>query len=352
MNDLALKQAQILVVGDEAVVTAVRRMLEPIGYTNIHQTTDTREVVQLYDHAQPDIVLVDLQLAGGFEAVEMICTRIPENDYVPVLALTPGTDSQDRLRCLAKGAKDFLSQPLEATEVLTRVANLLENRFLYLQSMGDARIEYLADDVARARTRSLEDIQVELLERFARTAEYKDLPEHGHRERVAALSRLLAVQLGFTPERADLIGRAALLHDVGKIGVPECIWQKPERLTPEEFEQVKSHTEIGAEILSQGRSPLLWLAEEIAHTHHERWDGNGYLGLAGESVPVAGRIVAVADTYDALTHDRPYRAARSPEEAIEEIERETDHQFDPRIVEAFQKVKLTPEFAAVFLEED
>lgn len=201
------------------------------------------------------------------------------------------------------------------------------------------------------RTGSLDDIQTELLERFARTVKYREPPEFGRWEQVAIAAKLLALELGIPEERAELIGRAALLHDIGKASIPPSIWAKPDRLTPEEFERVKEHTEDGAEILSEGHSQLMTLAEEIAATHHEHWDGNGYLGLAGEAIPIEGRIVAIADAYDALTHDRPYRPAHTVEEAIAELRRESGHQFDPDLVEAFLRVRETPEFGALY-EQD
>ena len=345
MDGEALKHSQILIVAGEPERADLTGALEPLGYVNLRSTHDAGAIIAFYDQAKPDLVIVDIDMPSGSQALEQLRDRIPEDDPVPILCLTEA-DPQKRLRALGRGAKDFIAKPIEHTEVLTRVATVLETRFLQLQVLGDhaRRIDFLVDDVARARTRSLEEIQVELLERFAKTAEYGDLPGFGHRERVANLSRMIATELGFPTERADLIGRAALLHDIGKIGIPESIWSKPDRLTPEEFERVKAHTKIGADILSEGRSPLLWLAEEIAHTHHEHWDGNGYLGLAGEAIPVAGRVVAIADAYDALTHDRPYRKARLEEEAIEEIDRESGHHFDPKVVEAFMEVRETAEF--------
>lgn len=343
------KHARILLLGPPHELDELRKVLEPVGYINLRGSTDLVEAVSVYEGSSPDLVILDVSVQEGFDVLERLVGRMSEGEPVPILAVAPGADSMMRLRALAKGAKDFLSWPLEATEVLTRVANLLENRFLKLEVLGDSgnRIEYLVDDIARARTRSLEEIQIELLERFARTAEFHEVAP-GHRERVAALSRLIAVHLGFSEERADLIARASVLHDVGKIGVPESVWQKPARLTPEEFDQVKTHAGVGAGILSHGRSPLLWLAEEIAHTHHERWDGNGYLGLAGEDIPITGRIVGLADAFDALSNDRPYRKARTRAQAIEEIERESGHQFDPQVVKAFTAVRETPEFAAVY----
>ena len=349
MDGEALRHSHILIVAGESELADLLGALHPLGYVNVRSTSDASEIVAEYDRSVTDLVIVDVEMPSGLQALEQIGARIPQDDPVPVLALI-GSDPQERLRARWQGAKDFIPKPIELTEVLTRVAMALEIRFLRLQVLGDRarRLDFLVDDVARARTRSLEEIQVELLERFAKTADYHDFPEVGHVERVADLSAMIATQLGFPQERADLIGRAALLHDIGKIGISESIWRKPERLTPEEFEQVKSHTEIGAGILAEGRSPLLWLAEEIAHNHHEHWDGNGYLGLAGEAIPIAGRIVAIADAYDALTHDRPYRQARSEEEALDELRRESGHHFDPKVVDAFLQVRATPEFSALY----
>jgi putative two-component system response regulator len=350
MDEQALKNSRILILAEEEDVTLLRRVLQPVGYLNVEGSGDFSTAVASYDRVQPDLIMIDVSTEPGATALELVHARIPSGDPVPILAIAPVVGVTVRLRSLAMGAKDFLPKPIDDAEALTRVGNLLENRYLQLQVMGGPRLETLADDIARIRTRSLEDIQVELLERFAKTAEYRDFPEQGHRERVAAVARMLAVEMGFPEERADLIGRASLLHDVGKIGVPESIWQKPARLTVQEFEQVKSHTKIGAEILSQGRSPLLWLAEEIAHTHHEHWNGNGYLGLEGDAIPIPGRIVAIADAYDALTTDRPYRKARPSAEALEELTREAGHHFDPMVVDAFLRVMVDPEFGALYAE--
>src|SRR5262249_4699926 len=157
----------------------------------------------------------------------------------------------------------------------------------------------------------LEEAHHEILERLAMAAEFRDDETGQHIKRVGRMSGVLARNLGLPPEQVDLIERAAPLHDVGKIGIPDHILRKPEPLTPEEFEVIKSHAAIGASILSGGRFPLLRMAEEIALTHHERWDGTGYpRGLAGEAIPLSGRIVALADAFDALISERPYKGAQ------------------------------------------
>lgn len=186
------------------------------------------------------------------------------------------------------------------------------------------------------RTTALEDARLENLTRLALAAEYRDDETHQHTERVGCLSERLARQLGLDERQIVAIGRAAPLHDLGKIGIPDHILLKPGRLTAEEFELMRSHTEIGAAILSGSNAPFLQMGEQIAISHHERWDGFGYpRGLRGEEIPIAGRIVAVADAFDAMVHSRPYRDAISTAEAIAELERCSGSQFDPRVVEAF-----------------
>jgi putative two-component system response regulator len=178
--------------------------------------------------------------------------------------------------------------------------------------------------------------RLEELERLALAAEYRDDDTHRHTERVAILAERLAAELSLDVETVSTIRHAAPLHDVGKIGIPDRILLKPGRLTAREFEEMKTHTTIGARILGDGRSPILRFGREIALTHHERWDGDGYpAGLRGEEIPVAGRIVAVADVFDAITHARPYKEALPVSYAVAEITRASGTQFDPAVVDAF-----------------
>jgi len=203
---------------------------------------------------------------------------------------------------------------------------------LHLQLRGQNALLELR---VRERTRELEDAYFEMVERLAAAAEFRDDDTGEHAKRVGEMSAALASNLGLAADEVELIRRAAPLHDVGKIGIPDRILLKPGTLVPEEFELMKTHVKVGAGILSEARSDLLRLAEEIALTHHERWDGTGYpRGLKGEAIPLSGRIVAVADVFDAIISTRPYRKARSIEEAIEVIENGAGTQFDPKIVDA------------------
>jgi PAS domain S-box-containing protein len=202
------------------------------------------------------------------------------------------------------------------------------------QQLAD-NAQWLEAKVAE-RTRELDEARAETLQRLAVAAEYRDDATAQHTQRVGDTAAKLARDLGVGADALDTIRESAALHDVGKLGIPDTILLKPARLTAAEYEVMKTHAALGAQLLSGSASPVLQMAAVIAETHHERWDGCGYpAGLAGEAIPLVGRIVAVADVYDALTHDRPYKPAWAPERAIQEIERGSGAQFDPAVVEAF-----------------
>jgi len=201
----------------------------------------------------------------------------------------------------------------------------------------DLRTEILEHRV-KARTADLEEAQLEILERLALAAEFRDDETGQHTQRVGRIAAILARALDLPSEQVKLIQGGAPLHDMGKLGIPDEILRKPGKLTAQEFEIMKTHTTIGAQILSGSRFPILQKAEEIALTHHERWDGTGYAGLAGERIPLSGRIVALADVFDALTNDRVYRKAMPLEEALTEIELQRGRHFDPEMVDAFLQI--------------
>ena len=332
-----VRDARILIVDDqEANVALLEGILQRVaGSYNYKSTTDSRVVLALYSEFQPDLILLDLHMPhlDGFGVMEELKPLIPEESFLPILVLTADITPEAKQRALAGGAKDFLTKPFDSTEVRLRIENLLETRFLHLEM----------EQRVRARTRELEDAHVEVVERLALAAEYRDDDTGEHTKRVGRISAVLARAHGLPPGEVTVIRRAAPLHDVGKIGIPDSILLKPGRLTPEEFEFMKTHTTIGAKILSGGRFPLLRVAEGIALTHHERWDGGGYpQGLRGESIPLPGRIVAVADAFDAMTRARPYKAAWPVAQAVAELERCAGKQFDPKIVEAFLALLADP----------
>lgn len=331
------KHARILIVDDEEQnVALLRRVLERAGFSRIESTGDPREVADLYVRFRPDLVLLDLHMPhmDGLQVLDQL-NQIAEASYLPVLMLTADLSQEAKREALSRGAKDFVSKPFHTDEVLLRISTLLETRFLYLQIQGQNE---MLEAKVRERTRELEAAQIEIIERLARAAEFRDDNTGQHTERVGQMAALLAKRIGLPDSQVSLIRRAAPLHDVGKIGIPDSILLKLGKLTPAEFTLVKTHTTIGARILSGSRFPILRLAEEIAFNHHERWDGEGYAGIVGDAIPLAGRIVAVADVFDALTQSRPYKAAWPVGEAIAEIERQRGRQFDPSLVDAFLQV--------------
>ncbi len=327
---------RILIVDDEAHnVRLLEEILRREGYAHVLAATDARHAVAAFRDCGPDLVVLDLHMpyADGFDVLERLKPLIPEGSYLPILVVTGDASVAARRRALSAGAKDFLAKPFDSTEVLLRIRNLLEARFLYLALQLQNE---LLESKVRQRTLELEEAQIEILERLALAAEFRDDATRQHTHRVGYWSGKLARKLGLPEAMAELLTRAAPLHDLGKIGVPDKILLKLDRLTPEEFRVIQNHTVVGARILSGSGHPLLQLAEQIALTHHEHWDGTGYTpGMKGEAIPLVSRIVAVVDVFDALTHARPYKPAWPIAEALAELDRQKGRQFDPQVVEAF-----------------
>ncbi len=331
---MELTSLKILLVDDEETILVILKgILQRAGYTQIVTLGDSRKVLERFMQERPDLVVLDHHMPhkDGLEVIEELRPYLP--DYFPILMLTGDERAELKETALSSGAKDFLIKPINPVEVRLRIRNLLEARYFHQQlAHHNQRLE----EMVRQRTRELEDAHVEMLVRLAKAAEYRDDDTGEHTWRVARSCALLGQELEMDPERVELLLRAARLHDVGKITIPDGILLKPGRLSEAEYEVVKQHTRVGAELLSGGRSPLVRLAETIALTHHERWDGAGYpQGLAGDAIPLESRLLAVADTFDALTHDRIHRKAASPERAVEEITANSGTQFDPRVVDAF-----------------
>jgi putative two-component system response regulator len=334
-----LTELRILAVDDEpANLLLLSRMLERAGYTQVETTTEPTSVPERFVAERPDLVLLDLHMPGmdGFELMERLAPLTEAGTQVPFLVLTADATEETRRRALSMGARDFLTKPVNQTELLLRVHNLLQ-----IQQLQDRLRDHnarLEQDVAD-RTRDLEHARLEVLERLALAAEYRDDDTQEHAWRIGRTCGLLAARLGLEQHDVELIRLAAPLHDIGKIGVPDQILLKPAKLSDAEFEVMKTHTTIGASILSGSKSPLLGLAERIALAHHERWDGQGYpAGLAGEEIPIAARVAAVADVFDALTHERPYKEAWPVRKAVEEILSQTERQFDPSVVDVFAEL--------------
>jgi putative two-component system response regulator len=332
----ALGGLRIVVVDDaEPNVALLQALLESWGYTNVVGISDPGRALAHCREHPPDLLLLDLHMPDpdGYAILEALGPQIRAAVSLPVLVLTGSSGSLAKHDVLAAGARDFLGKPFDHDEVRLRVRNALEIRRLQLvQRAHEADLERRV----AARTADVEAARLEVLDRLARAGEFRDDATGEHTRRVGETAALLAERAGAGPDYVRGIRLAAPLHDIGKLAVPDRILLKPGPLTDAEYAAMKRHAEIGAEIAGGSTSRLMALAGEIALSHHERWDGQGYpRGLAGEAIPLSGRIVAVADVFDALTHERPYKRAWPVPQAVAEIAAQAGRQFDPVLIEAF-----------------
>jgi putative two-component system response regulator len=332
------RPARILVIDDqEQNIRLLTRILEKDGYEEVRSTSNSAEALGIYKEFKPDLVLLDVHMRekDGFEVLQEIVAH-NANTHVPVLMITADDSAAVKHRALALGAKDFIGKPFDSGEVLLRIRNLLETQLLYERLRNqNADLEKKVVE----RTRELEQSQLEVLERLAVAVEFRDDDTGNHTKRVAEVSAMLGQTIGLEAPTIELIRRAAPLHDIGKVGIPDSILLKAGPLTGEEFELMKMHTVIGSRMLSKGRSELVRFSQRIARSHHEWWDGSGYPDrVSGQSIPLEARIVAVADFLDALTHERPYRPAWGIDETLAEIRRRSGSHFDPTIVKALNEV--------------
>lgn len=328
--------AHIVVIDDELPnVQVLTRLLTQSGFQSVTGLTDASGLEGLLASSPPDLVITDLHMPrrDGFWVLDLLSPLI-RHERLPVLVITGDGSRDARQRALTRGAKDFVTKPFDLVEVLLRVRNLLEGRMLFqdLRKQNRALLES-----ARGTNRELESTRIEMIERLALAAEYRDDQTNEHNLRVGHVSAQIALRIGITPERADLLRRAAALHDIGKIGIPDALLRKAGPLTEGERRIMRTHTTIGARILGNSHSPLLQLAETIAISHHEKCDGSGYPnGLAVADIPIPGRIVAVADTFDAITNDRPYRQGRSAGVAVALLREQAGRHYEARLVDALE----------------
>jgi putative two-component system response regulator len=322
---------RILIIDDEEpIIGVLDKILRRGGYTHVRSATDARLALPLFREFEPDLVLMDLHMPflDGVNVMQQLRTRNAPGEFLPVVLVSGDTTPEAREQALSAGANDFLLKPFDGTDVLLRIRNLLELRRRY----RDVHAE------VERHQRELRDAQIEMAERLARVAEYRESADGSLPVQFGMLAAGIAEELRVPAEDIELIRYAAPLHDIGMIGMPEIL-VKPGSLSLEELDLLKTHTSIGSRVFSGSSSPILRMAEEIALYHHENWDGTGYTpGLSGESIPLPARIVAVVDTFFAMTHDRPYQAARSVPEVLAWIEEQAGRKFDPAVVRAFTKV--------------
>ncbi len=338
MPKMNVEEGKILIIDDEVGnIRVLERLLRGANFVNVKSISDSRLAVETYHSFKPDLIMLDLKMPNmdGFEVMAEL-KKIKMETYLPILVLTAQREHSTRLKALESGAKDFLTKPFELTEALTRVSNLMEVKLLNNQIYDhNNNLETLV----RERTLELEQTRLEIIHRLGRAAEFRDNETGRHVIRLSHMCERLAREIGMNNEDCQLLLHASPLHDVGKIGIPDTILLKEGELTPDEWEVMKMHPVIGAEILAGSTSKMMKMAETICLTHQERWDGLGYpLGLKGEEIPLVGRIIAICDVFDVLTSVRPYKKAYSIEKAMEIIESKNGTDFEPRLVEAFKKI--------------
>ena len=327
--------AKILIIDDSLMnVMMIKKMLASLDQCSTVEFTSSLEAISWCIEHEPDLILVDY-IMPDLDGLEFIRAfrQIPERAEIPIVMVTTSDVREVRYQALEYGATDFLNKPVDKIELLARTRNMLALR-QNQKSLRD-RAAWLAQEVRKA-TAELVEREQEVILRLSRAAEFRD-PETGfHLMRMAAYARLIAERLGLSQEMVDLIYSAAPMHDVGKVGIADSILLKPGRLTPDEFTIMKRHAEMGYEILKDSPSQLLQYAARIALTHHEKFDGGGYpRGLVGEQCPIEGRIIAVADVFDALTSERVYKNAWTMEKARNFLESNRNGHFDPACVDAF-----------------
>jgi len=355
------QSARILIVDDESInIKIVKKYLTSAGYHDFRSTCNSAEVLPLMIRDEPDLVLLDIVMPGfnGLELLEAIRSD-SQFVHIPIVMLTALEDRDIKYRALALGATDFLAKPVDPSELTSRIRNVL-----LVKEHHDHLRNYAADleRTVKERTAQLEILHQNVIHCLARAAEFRDDDTGRHVLRVGRYAGIIARRLGWDESSAKMLELAAQLHDVGKLGIPDSILQKSGKLTPEEFEVVqkhcgfgkrvfelltdsewsvvRQHSELGNRILAGCGSHILETAALIALTHHERWDGSGYpIGLAGEDIPLVGRITAVADVFDALSTKRCYKPAFPLEECFGILEKGRGTHFDPQILDAFFAVR-------------
>jgi len=333
-----LNSRPILVIDDqEANLKLLDKMLTGHGYSNIELIQDPRDTLAKYLEIHPDLILLDINMPhlDGYQVMKQL-QDLNDPLLPPIIILTAQQGKDYLLRALTNGARDFITKPFDINELLMRVRNMLEaqqaHRMLFDQKT-------VLEEMVELRTAELRQTRLQVVQRLGKAAEFRDEETGNHILRMSHISALLATAIGWSEADSELLLHASPMHDIGKIGIPDAILLKPGSFEPHEWEVMKTHTTIGGRLLEGDDSDLMVMAREIAMTHHEKWDGSGYPnGLAGKNIPESGRIAALADVFDALTSERPYKKAWTIEAAVMLIKENSGKHFDPCLVDVFMQI--------------
>ncbi len=336
---------RILAVDDEERnLVVIKAMLAPLGH-EVVLARNGYEAISFASREHIDLVMLDVTMPGinGFD----VARRLKQNEatrMIPIVMVTALGAVEHRVKALEAGADDFLCKPVDSTELRARVRTLLEVK-AYHDHMRNYQQELETEVAKRTRElaeafRMLRRASLDTINRLSAAAEYRDEDTGGHIVRIGLCAASIASKMGLDADAVERIRYAAPMHDIGKIGIPDRILLKPGKLDPDEWEIMKQHTVIGAEILADSECRFIQAGQRIALTHHEKWDGSGYPeGLAGSGIPIEGRITAIADVFDALTTRRPYKEAFSREKALRIVADGRGTHFDPDVTDAFFELK-------------
>jgi putative two-component system response regulator len=335
----------ILIVDDQPTnLQILGKRLQLENYT-IMAAMNGKIALEMVEERKPDLILLDIMMPemSGFEVCEKLKNN-PTSQNIPIIFLTAKTDTEDIVKAFNLGAVDYISKPFNYAELLSRIKThtqlkLLQNNLEWAVADRTKKLHNALDELNIIHNQ-LRGAHYETIKRLARAADFRDNETGMHILRMSYFSRILGEAMGMSRDESEQLQHASAVHDIGKIGIPDGILLKPGKLDHEEFEIMKTHSAIGAQLLSDIDSDLCRLAEKIALTHHEKWNGKGYPNrLSGADIPLEGRIAAVSDVFDALTSVRPYKKAWSVEDAIHLLVQERGHSFDPNIVDLFLQHK-------------